>query len=297
MTRFPREPLDADERALAEALPRLHGRSEPDAALDARILSTAHAAAQSTAQAPASTRAQRRWGVPLGLAASLCLALGLAWRVQLSPPQPTPSQRAGSPVTTAARQPAPDDDRAAAHAKASASMSVATATPPAAPPPPAVARAMQEMREAPPIVVPDMPAAPAPLAMPESVAAAPPPPAVMPAEAARPLPRLASPASPAPPAPPTPAAPAMAAKVQVSEAAAGDADGQGDAPIEDVPPASMAAPEVRAAWLRRIGDLLRQGRLDEARSSLAEFRRRYPEAVLPAELRPLEQTMPTPATH
>ena len=44
MSRFPREPLDAEERALAAALPRLHGRDEPDAALDARILSAAHAA-------------------------------------------------------------------------------------------------------------------------------------------------------------------------------------------------------------------------------------------------------------
>ena len=49
MTRLPRQPLDADERALANALPRPHGRDAPDAALDSRILAAAHAAAQASA--------------------------------------------------------------------------------------------------------------------------------------------------------------------------------------------------------------------------------------------------------
>jgi len=57
---------------------------------------------------------------------------------------------------------------------------------------------------------------------------------------------------------------------------------------EDVPPATMDAPAARDAWLRRIGELQQQGRIDEAKASLAEFRRRYPDAVLPQELRKLE---------
>ena len=57
---------------------------------------------------------------------------------------------------------------------------------------------------------------------------------------------------------------------------------------EDVPPATMDAPAARDAWLRRIGELQLQGKVDEARASLAEFRRRYPDAVLPPELRKLE---------
>ena len=57
---------------------------------------------------------------------------------------------------------------------------------------------------------------------------------------------------------------------------------------EDVPPATMDAPAVRDAWLRRIGELQQQDRVDEARASLAEFRRRYPDAVLTPELRKLE---------
>ena len=61
MNRLPREPLDAEERALAARLPRLHGRDEPDAALDARILAAAHAA---LAPAPIAKR-RRGWIVPL----------------------------------------------------------------------------------------------------------------------------------------------------------------------------------------------------------------------------------------
>jgi hypothetical protein len=37
-------------------------------------------------------------------------------------------------------------------------------------------------------------------------------------------------------------------------------------------------------WLERIADLRRQGRLEEAKRSLAEFRKRYPDYTLPASL-------------
>ncbi|PBJ81975.1 hypothetical protein CMZ84_12445 [Lysobacteraceae bacterium NML93-0399] len=62
--------------------------------------------------------------------------------------------------------------------------------------------------------------------------------------------------------------------------------------IEDVPddldpPATADAPEVRAAWLARVRELLDGGRIDEARASLAEFHRRHPQAELPADLRAL----------
>jgi hypothetical protein len=38
-------------------------------------------------------------------------------------------------------------------------------------------------------------------------------------------------------------------------------------------------------WLERIEDLRRQGRVDEARAGFAEFRKRYPDHVLPTALR------------
>src|SRR5690606_336661 len=68
-----------------------------------------------------------------------------------------------------------------------------------------------------------------------------------------------------------------------------------DAPAEDIPPATMDAPAAREAWLQRIRELQQKGRLDEARASLAEFRRRYPPRELPADLRALEPP-PPPAT-
>ncbi len=59
------------------------------------------------------------------------------------------------------------------------------------------------------------------------------------------------------------------------------------------PPASqMAAGVIKSRadlapdkWLERIDELRRQGRLDEAKASLAEFRKRYPDYELPASLK------------
>ena len=40
-------------------------------------------------------------------------------------------------------------------------------------------------------------------------------------------------------------------------------------------------------WLERIEELRKQGKLDEAKASLMEFRRRYPDYRLPQSLREL----------
>ena len=61
-----------------------------------------------------------------------------------------------------------------------------------------------------------------------------------------------------------------------------------DDPEQDIPPATVDSPAVRDAWLHRIGELLDQGKLQEAKASLAEFRRRYPAAALPPRLHALE---------
>lgn len=306
MTRLPREPLDADERALAAQLPRLHGRTEPDAALDARILAAAHAAVSS----PMSAQKRRRgWIVPLTAAASVSLAVGLAWQLQ---PPPAPLGAPSQPVMTAAGA-ANEQDQALVHAPA------------AAPPPPPAAVMAKPMSA--PAVQQATPAtetartariareaAPAePVA--ESVAAAPmfvPPPPVVVADAVP----VASPPPLPPPAPPAPPAPGQAAmaraagtldsvtvggtatREQAKRTRQNEAEAAADALTseqfakaideEDVPPATMNAPAARDAWLRRIGELQQQGRIDEAKASLAEFRRRYPDAVLPPELRKLE---------
>lgn len=307
MTRFPREPLDADERALAAALPRSHGRAEPDAAMDARILAAAHAAAQAPA---ATTPRTRRWAVPLGLAASLCLALGLAWRTQIdAPPRnaaPAPQVAPTLPATSAnPPMPAADANVAAPLAK---SGSAATVEPLPPPPPAAIARAapvpppiaQPAAPDAPPVMLEMRPAPAMAAPLPAPVAAAPPPPPAPPApppiasaDAAGAFTSEAMPSSPRALAP----APA-AAKARSAEPARRELAAQADAPIEDVPPATADSPDVRNAWLRRIGELMQEGKWDLARASLAEFRRRYPDAAVPAELRPLE-TPPAsePATH
>lgn len=299
MTRLPREPLDADERAIAAQLPRLHGRSEPDAVLDARILAAAHAAVSSPAPV---ARRRRGWIVPLTAAASVSLAVGLAWQLQ---PPPAPQAAPAEPVMSAAGA-AHEQGQAVVHA------------PDAVPPPPladAIVRPMPAPMVRPPASASDTAriareAAHAEVAA-DPVAAAPafvpsPAPAVM---------ADAVPVASAPPPPPAPPAPAQAAMARTSSTldtvivggtavreqakrTRNEAEATADAAVsepfakamdeEDVPPATMNAPAARDAWLRRIGELQQQGRIDDAKASLAEFRRRYPDAVLPQELRKLE---------
>ena len=52
----------------------------------------------------------------------------------------------------------------------------------------------------------------------------------------------------------------------------------------DEPPATADEPAVQAAWLARIRTLRANGDDAAARDSLAEYRRRYPDAPLPADL-------------
>ena len=296
MNRLPPQPLDAEERALAAQLPRLRGRSEPTPALDARILAAAHAAAQQPAKP-----ARRRWAAPLALAASLCLAVGVAWRVQLTPPpaaSATPATR-----TTPATAEAPRSEATAPQQVPSVgAVPSPRAQSPAAKQPPAP---MQRMRPVPPSeaspVVADAPRA---FAQDAAPAPAPPPLPAPAATAARAAPAaaaesvekmangaLASPAARANDALATPSA-------RRPEATLGNAlqeqktaeSANIDAPVDDVPPATMTSPAARDAWLKRIRQLQQQGDVEAARASLAEFRRRYPQATLPAQLLELEQT-------
>lgn len=290
MNQVPRDPLDADERAVAARLPRLHGRTGPDAALDARILAAAHAAVQGTPSA--TTRRRGRWAVPLGLAASLCLALGVAWRMQLeSPPGRTPDRPVADAAPTASGRseaaplpsaappaPAPAAPTARAERAATAARGVpSTAEAQAAPHNAASSRAETVA----PAALPDTPPIPA-AGAPATMVPPPPPPPAPPAAMAATAPRQMVEAG-LPPA----AAPATESLQPMSPVPAAD-----DAPDEDVPPATADSAAVRAAWLRRIGELLRQGQRDLARASLEEFRRRYPDAPLPPELRELLPSAP-----
>lgn len=119
------EPLTPEERALAERL-RLGPQAAPSPALDAAVLAAARAAldgdradrgavsphpTQPTAAAPADAahahaaprpRRLRRWSAAMGVAASLALAVGIAW--QLRPLPPSPPHAAPVPAEDAAAE-------------------------------------------------------------------------------------------------------------------------------------------------------------------------------------------------
>src|SRR4249919_3736134 len=98
-------PLDqtAEERALALRLARLGPHGEPSPQLDAAVLAAARAALDAQ---PQSTHHSRRRPVALGVAASLVLAVGVAWR--LRPLPPGSSAELAAPAQTAAQaNPAP----------------------------------------------------------------------------------------------------------------------------------------------------------------------------------------------
>lgn len=290
MTRHPPQPLDAEERALAALLPRPHGHSEPGADLDARILAAAQAALHPQ---PAMHHPRRSWIGPTALAASLVLAVGLAWQLRPPPPlsAPAATEDASADSETASMQafesppstppppvqakpmpaPPPPVATAADAARSQSAGIAATASAPAAPPPPAP------------------PAPPAPLMVGEAAAMTLP-------QAAEPVRVQAAPMAKAA------SSDAMRERAAASGTIAAEnreqAQRAADAatldtiiasdPEEDVPPATADSPQVREAWLRRIGELLEQGKADEAKASLAEFKRRYPDATLPPELRKLE---------
>ena len=96
------QPLDPEERALARLLADA-GDDGPPPEVDARILAAARAAQADRAQPatragatqPGLRRPQRRrWPLALGLAASVTLAVGVAWQLRL-PPQPMPAATQG----------------------------------------------------------------------------------------------------------------------------------------------------------------------------------------------------------
>ena len=123
----------------------------------------------------------------------------------------------------------------------------------------------------------------------------PPPPAPVAAPPAAPAPRAAPAASaPAPTAARSGAGSGFVAEPPADKAAA-EAESTTDL-YDDRPPVSADSPEFRQAWLQRIRKLVADGRRADARASLQEFRRRYPDAVVPEDLRPLLTPEPAPPT-
>ncbi len=310
---------------MAKALPRLHGRAAPGPDLDASILAAAQAAVRPSKPLLFKAKPRIRWIAPAALAASMVLAVGMAWQLR---PLPTlesahstaQSDTAGMP-TAVMMEPAPGDQPvlktqsipattpAVAPVRAQ-SNAPAVSTPEAPPVPGEMPVNSQGAPHAAP-VPPAPPAPAAPLPAVETDAAAPPPTLdqltserVMRARTAEPaasasarsMTRDAASTSAnkadaaettGPVLPKTIRATPVAPEVRNEAEMAVDAGFVGD-PTDDIPPATAASPAVRDAWLRRIGELLEQGERQEAEASLAEFRRRYPAAVLPPRLRALE---------
>ncbi len=291
-------PLTAEERALAQRLARIGAAVEPAPPLDARILAAARKAASAPGRASPQAGGHRRWPVGLGVAASLVLAVGVAW--QLRPLPDAGIEYSEAPAATA--RPAPRDATApAADASLPDAMqrqgapTVATQPPEPAPDQVPRTREAAARREAAAVeVVPQPPAAaeePAVAGSPEraSPMAFPPAPAPQPDRSA-----LRSADSQAPRAQRDAAqAKSAAARADAAADETGpysrdeDLTGFHDEPYDQQPPASADSPEVRRAWLARIRELVAEGRLEPARASLREFRRRYPQAPIPDDLQPL----------
>lgn len=333
--------LDAEERALAKALPRLHGRTAPGPDLDASILAAAEAAVRPAKSSQTPVRPRASWIAPTALAASMVLAVGMAWQLRplpsLEAAQPAAESDAGEAM--AARMielpPAEQDVKKVQSKPAPARAPSPAPTQPATPAnrkeqvasPAASAReAPPDLREAPaqvsaPAAFPVVSPTTLPIAPP---APAPPPPPAVAAEASAASPTLDTQTSERAMRART-SAPAAAAGASrdaamrdttsadktgavgnvgqsapkamrpaeiTSQQARNEAEMAADASFvgdpDDIPPATAASPAVRDAWLHRIIELLEQGKRQEAEASLAEFRRRYPAAVLPPALRALE---------
>jgi Meckel syndrome type 1 protein len=143
MNRHSPEPLTQEERELAQLIARTGPHGEPPTALDAKILAAAHAAVNSKPL----HGGKPRWPVAIGLAASMVLAIGIAW--QLRPVQPAAPLVSEAPAMAAAETAAQTEAEPASevgqplHADAVAQDSAAAAdVPMPAPPPPPAAKPM-----------------------------------------------------------------------------------------------------------------------------------------------------------
>jgi resuscitation-promoting factor RpfA len=283
----PREPLDAEERALAERLARLGPHGAPPSAVDERILAAANAATNAT------PRRARRFPLALGVAASLVLALGLAWQLRpLLDPPPPPVHDSADRAATRAVDPAPAADgsevsglRATAEepadGKAGAGPSGDPVPPPPmpAPAPPAAPQSGEPLR-APAIAPPQAFPVPAP---------PPPPPA--------PVAREIAPAAPAPTADTAAAEAAEAAmrrraaesQRSLDRGEAGDAQAMQESAAAADDAAARHDAHLRQLQLERIRALRDAGYTAQAREELDAFLARWPGYPLPDDLLPLRR--------
>lgn len=286
----PIEALDEQERELARIVRALPG-GEPPPALDARIL-------KSAANAAASSRGPRArwlasagalWGI--GGAAAAVLALGVSWQMMYGVTRP--QQPAASAVQAADES---DDGSVAVEFKdgqpqagSNAPAAEAVAAEPVAAP--ALAKPAQSRPRVASAIAPAAPppaAAPVPVPVPEAFSDD-----LLDEHVARRAERGAG------------AETAMAAAAVDAEASAGSGNAakamagtareraatqaRAVGVLSDATPAAAvpAGPMKPATWLAHVRRLRDQQRPAEARASLLEFQRRYPDFVIPSDLAPL----------
>jgi hypothetical protein len=296
------EPEPRDPRV--DAAYREAANDEPRQETDDRILAAARravAAGPQSLEARARADAQRswiaRWRVPVSIAATVVVAVTLAYMMEgeevrlartdgvpASAPPPAPVASAERAQTAPASPPAPVQAPAAARAAPAADASNAAARPEPVPfPAPAASerRASEEARTAaaalPPPAVSRADEAPAAGALSKGTEQRQAELERLNAEAARrsasPAPRLQS-----APAPATPAAAPPARERALADRPAERMEREAAAGIAEQ---KARTPE---AWLEDLRRLKAQQRTEDFTRELAEFRKRYPDYKLPADL-------------
>lgn len=287
--RPPDHALDEQEREIARIL-RVLPAGEPSPALDASILRAAANAAAG------SRRPRSRWLAPLGSfwgvggAAAAVLALGVSW--QMLDPSHRQAGESTSPAS-ASQEGAADSAVLVEIGKSSRELPPASQAP--APSPPASAVERRVPRPSPSRSGPPVASAPPPEAFPDvPMAAQVEAPASPPAPASAPAPALARGVASDAAAPAQDfaesresAASEMAERDRTAASAAVADAAQANASQKSAALALEAAPQTPAAWLARVRRLHAADRIEEARTSLREFRKQYPEHVIPSDLAPL----------
>lgn len=271
----PAEPLDAAERELAQLLRSLSS-AEPTAAQDARILRMAANAAATGRRSGARwlASAGAAWGI--GGAAAAVLALGVGWQMKYGDTRAP--QASSAPVSISSQA---DDEAGTAVEFKDEPRDFEHPPPPAAAAPDAAValkpamRAQAERHAVAPIVMPAAPVAFPQEPLDEHVA------------------RARAGAGTEPYSSSAKAVSGLAATSSMAEAAPAPADSTAQAPMEDSASAqgSLANADQGSLtpekWLARIRVLRDRGHVEAARTRLLEFHRRYPHAVVPADLAPL----------
>ena len=252
-------------------------RDEPSAALDERIRAAALRAVGAGPQSVAAAHQRSifaRWRVPLSLAASILLVVTVTLMVQEEERTPG-NERAAPPAPVAV--PPPESPRAPPRVPKSAEIKHPSQTSAAgrvageeSPPVRSLEMRKERAREpaSPQVTIPSD-AAPAP-----PTAAPAPPPATAPTAAPSPVLRESGAIQSAP-------SPRPDQLQQLRGVEASGAAPAGAAPSAASDAAALRSPE---DWIAAIRLLKSQGRETEATAELAEFRRRYPDYVLPPDL-------------